>query len=208
MAAGMSALSDEIEKGTAARDAVAAMYKTNRSVIFTGNGYSAEWPAEAAKRGLPNLNTTPKAVKEWASSKNIEVFKKLNILTEEETKAKQETMYEMYNTTLMVEVKTMIQMVESGFLPACAKDLNAFANTKLAGGRQALYESIMKQNDALKAMLSKVPSDMVAEAEWLCNTVKPQMDALRKLVDEAEGLMEKSVYPYPSYEAMLYHHHH
>merc|ERR1712151_127693 len=77
MAAGMSALSEKIEGGMGARDAVADLYKTNREVIFTGNGYSAEWPQEAAKRGLSNLNTTPKAIKHWASDKNIKLFESL-----------------------------------------------------------------------------------------------------------------------------------
>merc|ERR1711933_312260 len=123
---GMSYLASQIEGGKSVRDSVADMYKKNRNVIFTGNGYSAEWPVEASKRGLPNLNTTPKAVKEWASAKNIAVMKNLGIMTEEETKARAEVMYEAYNTTLSVEVKTLIQMVETGILPACAKDLNSY----------------------------------------------------------------------------------
>merc|ERR1719394_1671322 len=74
MAAGMKELSDRIENKTCARDAVAAMYKENRNVIFTGNGYSAEWPKEAEKRGLPNLNTTPLATATFNSKKNKAVF--------------------------------------------------------------------------------------------------------------------------------------
>merc|ERR1739848_176519 len=70
MAAGMAELSKKIEGGMAARDAVAELYKANRGVIFTGNGYSAEWPVEAEKRGLSNLNTTPNAIKTWAHEKN------------------------------------------------------------------------------------------------------------------------------------------
>jgi len=208
MAAGMSALSDAIESSTAPRDAVAAMYKANRNVIFTGNGYSAEWPKEAEKRGLPNLNTTPKAVKEWASAKNIAVMKKLAIMTEEETTARAEVMYEAYNTTLSVEVTTMIRMVETGILPACAQDLNSFGASKLAGNRSTVYDSIMTETNKLKDLMAKLPSDMVKEAEYLCDTVKPQMVALRKVVDEAESLMQASLYPYPTYEQMLYHHHH
>merc|ERR1740116_792802 len=208
MAAGMSVLAEEIEKGTNVRDAVAAMYKKNRQVIFTGNGYSPEWPAEAAKRGLPNLNTTPKAIKEWASAKNIEIFKKLKILTEEETRARTEVMYEAYNATLMTEVRTLIQMVETGILPACAKDLAIYGQSKLAGGRAKVYESIAAESQKLQDLLAQVPEDMEKEADFLCDIMKPQMDAVRRLVDQAEGLMEKSLYPYPTYEAMLYHHHH
>merc|ERR1711920_27985 len=208
MASGMSYLASEIEGGKSVRDAVADMYKKNRNVIFTGNGYSVEWPKEAAKRGLPNLNTTPKAVKQWASSKNIAVMKQLAIMTEEETKARAEVMYEAYNTTLSVEVQTMIKMVETGILPACAKDLSSYGTSKLVGNRPKVYASIMAENDKLKGLMEKLPSDMVKEAEYLCDTVKPQMVALRKVVDEAEGLMQDSLYPYPSYEQMLYHHHH
>merc|ERR1712242_419809 len=208
MAAGMSVLADEIEKGKNARDAIAAMYKKNRQVIFTGNGYSPEWPQEAAKRGLPNLNTTPKALKEWASVKNIDLLKKLKILTEEETRARAEVMYEAYNATLMTEVRTLIHMVETGILPACAKDLATYGQSKLAGDRARLYESIAAESQKLQKLLTQVPADMEKEADFLCEVVKPHMDAVRRLVDQAEGLMEKSLYPYPTYEAMLYHHHH
>jgi len=208
MAAGMSALAEEIEKGTNVRDAVASMYRKNRQVIFTGNGYSPEWPEEAAKRGLPNLNTTPKAIKEWASVKNIDLLKKLKILTEEETRARAEVMYEAYNATLMTEVKTLIQMVDAGILPACAKDLATYGQSKLVGRRAELYESIATETCELKKLLAQVPADMEKEADFLCDVVKPQMGAVRRLVDEAEGLMEQSLYPYPTYEAMLYHHHH
>merc|ERR1711988_1928833 len=94
MAAGMAELASQIEGGTKTRDAVAAMYKKNRSVIFTGNGYSTEWPLEASKRGLPNLNTTPKAIKTWASDKNKKVFQDLGILSAEEAEVRAEIMYE------------------------------------------------------------------------------------------------------------------
>merc|ERR1712232_1299781 len=174
-----------------------------RHVIFTGNGYSQEWPRAAALRGLPNLNTTPKAIKTWNSPKNVEVFKKLNILTSDETNARTEVMYEAYVTTLTVEVNTMIQMVDTGILPACAKDLAIFGadTSKLTSGRAELYGSIATEGEKLKQLLTKMPSDLEKEAEFLCDTVKPQMDVVRKLVDEAESFMEKSVYPYPTYEA-------
>merc|ERR1712217_773698 len=209
MASGMSHLAGQIESGKSARDAVAEMYKTNRSVIFTGNGYSTEWPLEASKRGLPNLNTTPKAIKTWASDKNKKVFQDLGVLSTEETEARAEVMYESYNTTLSIEAKTMIDMVETGILPACAQDLALYRDSpSFAGDREKTYASIKVENDKLKTILAKVPHDMVQEAEFLCDTVKPQMAVVRGLVDNAEGLLRKDLYPYPTYEAMLYHHHH
>merc|ERR1719213_1083826 len=126
MAAGMAELSKKIEGGANARDAVAEMYKTNRNVIFTGNGYLAEWPVEAEKRGLSNLNTIPKAIKTWAQDKNKATFEELGVFSREETEARAEVMYEAYNTTLSVEANTMVNMVRTGILPACAKDLSIY----------------------------------------------------------------------------------
>lgn len=209
MASGMKYLAEQIESGKSTRDAVAEMYKVNRSVIFTGNGYSSEWPADAARRGLPNLNTTPKAIKTWASDKNKRVFKDLGILSDEETEARSEIMYEAYNTTLSIEAKTMIEMVETGILPACVEDLALYKDyADFAGDRPATYRSIKKENDKLKTMLASIPHDVIKEADYLCDIVKPQMTVVRGLVDTAEGLLKKGLYPYPTYEAMLYHHHH
>merc|ERR1712039_517385 len=152
---------------------------------------------------------TPKAIKTWAQEKNKATFEELGIFSREETDARAEVMYEAYNTTLTVEANTMVDMIRTGILPACAKDLAIYRDAPaMAGGRAKIYESISTENDKLVALLKAVPHDMVEEAEYLCNTVKPQMAELRKLVDEAEGLLEAGLYPYPTYEAMVYHHHH
>merc|ERR1719235_1137499 len=210
MASGMAHLSELLEGGKSLRDAVAEMYKENRHVIFTGNGYSAEWPVEAEKRGLPNLNTTPKAVATWASDKNKAVFEKLGIYSVEETEARAEVMYENYITTVSVEADTMVQMMETGILPACAKDMAKYAAMpKMAGERQAVYESIVDEIEKLKKLVAdKHKPSLAEEAVYLCDVIKPQMGALRALVDKAEGLLEAGLYPYPTYEALLYSHHH
>merc|ERR1719235_154799 len=209
MAAGMSKVAGLIEAGTSHRDAVAQTFKESRHVIFTGNGYSAEWPIEAAKRGLPNLNTTPKAVATWSSDKNKELFKRMGVFTAEETEARSEVMLEAYVTTLTVEAQTLVLMLESGIIPACVKDLAKYKDfPDMDGGRKQLYGGILAETGKLKDLLAKKPEGLEAEATFLCDTVKPQMDQVRALVDQAEGLMEAGLYPYPSYEALLYSHHH
>ncbi|CAE7485208.1 glnA [Symbiodinium microadriaticum] len=209
MSAGMAHLSSLIEGGMSHRDAVAKIYTENKHVIFTGNGYSAEWPVEASKRGLPNLNTTPKAIATWSSEKNTKLLETLKIYTKEETEARQEVMYENYISCMCCEVETMIQMVETGFLPACAKDLEKFKGfDKLAGSRKTVYDSIVDESEKLKSLIAAKPhSSLAEEATYLCDTVKPQMVALRAKVDKAESMMESSLYPYPTYEAMIYSHH-
>merc|ERR1719229_2036870 len=148
MAAGMAELSKKIEGGMKARDAVAEMYKANRNVIFTGNGYDAKWPVEAEKRGLSNLNTTPKAIKHWASDKNVKLFETLGVFSEEETKARAEVMYEAYNTTLSVEASTMVDMVNTAFIPAFAKDLALYKDAPdLVGDRKTLYASVKAETE-------------------------------------------------------------
>merc|ERR1719324_1372785 len=150
----MAELSKLIEGGMKHRDAVAKMFTDNKHVIFTGNGYSAEWPIEAQKRGLPNLNDTPKAIAAWNSNKNRAAFEKMGIYTPEETEARAEVMYEAYVTTLTVEAETMVSMVETGIIPACAKDLAKYKEApKLAEDRSAVYESIIAEKAKLKKML-------------------------------------------------------
>merc|ERR1712014_543028 len=102
----------------------------------------------------------------------------------------------------MGEVSTLIDMIETGILPACAKDMAKFAAMpKLAGEREATYTGIKDETDKLKALFEKKPHDLKAEATYLCDTVKPQMLAVRALVDKAESLLEKGLYPYPTYGA-------
>jgi len=209
MASGMSALSSLIEGGMSHRDAVAQMFKENRHVIFTGNGYSEEWLTESAKRGLPNLKTTPQAVAQFNTDKAKALFTDLGIFTTEECDARAEIMFENYITTLGVEVATLINMIETGILPACTKDLATYAALPaLAGEREATYKGVKAASDKLKELFEKCPhGDLKAEATYLCDVVKPQMVEVRKLTDKAEGLIEKDLYPYPTYEALIYSHH-
>jgi glutamine synthetase len=205
---GMSHLSGLIEGGMSLRDAVAQMYKENRQIIFTGNGYSAEWPEEAAKRGLPNLKTAPEAARAYNCENSKEVFKKFGILEPEEVDARQELMYENYSICVSTEAETMIQMVDSGIVPACAKDLSIYKDApKLAGDRPKVYDRITAETKKLQDMLGKVPSDSAEkEAFYYCETVKPQMESLRSHLDKAEQLMSTDVYPFPTYEQLLYSH--
>lgn len=214
MASGMAKVAGLIEKGISHRDAVAQTFRESKHVIFTGNGYSAEWPVEAQKRGLPNLNTTPKAVAAWASDKNKKLFESMGIFNAEETEARAEVMYEAYVTTLSVEAKTMVGMLDTGIIPACVKDIAKYSiptqkpQPGMDGGRTELYQKIMAETSTLKKLLATNVDGLAKEATFLCDKVKPQMDQVRALVDQAEGLMETGLYPYPSYEALLYSHHH
>ena len=171
------------------------MFKQHRDVIFTGNGYSSEWPVEAKRGGLPNLHNTPLSVTTFNSKQAKQLFQDMGIFNSEECDARREVMLENY-TTLGVEVETMTSMIETGILPACVKDLAKFASMpKLEGAREATYNGINAECGKLRELFAKKPHDLLEEATYLCNVIKPQLVALRALVDKAEGLMEKGLYP-------------
>jgi len=208
MASGMSMLSSKIEGGMALRDAVAELYSQHKAVIFTGNGYGAEWPVEAERRGLPNLRNTPAAITQFTSDKAKALFSSMKVLSERELEARAEVMWENYNTVSSIEARTMIQMVETDILPACAKDLKTYMSFPgIDGGRTTLYSSIKTQIDVLARMMSDMPEGLSEEASHFAETVIPQMAVVRALVDEAEGLINKALYPYPTYETLVYEHH-
>lgn len=103
-------------------------------------------------------------------------------------------------------------MVDTAIVPACAKDLKKtpFVNKKFADTRKAAYEAVLTETTKLKTQLAN-HADTVEilekEATFLRDVLKPQMEKVRGTVDRAEGLMDVDLYPYPSYETMLYSHH-
>merc|ERR1711907_191659 len=148
------------------------------------------------------------AARAFNSEKTKAVFKEMGIFEPEEVDARQELMYENYSICVSTEAQTLVQMVDSGIIPACAQDLSIYKDApKLAGDRPKVYDRISAENQKLKEMLSKVPSDSAEkEAFYYCETVKPQMEALRSQIDKAEELMSADLYPFPTYEQLLFSH--
>lgn len=207
---GMAHMSDLIEGGMAHRDAAAKMFEENKRVIFCGNGYSAEWPVEAEKRGLPNLKDSVQAADQFATAKSKELFTRTGVFTEAEVDARQECLYENYATVLEIEATTLVQMVRQDIEPAMAEDLALYYQ---AGGtpynrRKDAYAAVTEQNDILEGLLAKVPADEPKEAAHYCaETLKPQLTEVRKVVDAAELLVKTSLWPYPSYTEICFSHH-
>ena len=110
-------------------DLIKNTYKENKSIIFNGNGYSDEWPAEAEKRGLLNLKSTPEAVPCFASPKNIELFSKYGVYTETELHSRVDILLDEYCKTLHIEALTMIDMTKKDILPAVATYIKELAQT-------------------------------------------------------------------------------
>ena len=208
VAQSMEYMAAQIESGKSARDVVAEVLKEHEAIIFNGDGYSQEWQDEAAKRGLPNLKNTVDAVDTFASAKNKELFSSMNVFSEAELEARQETMYEQYTNAITIESDCLLKMMKTGALPACATDLNNMAGAGLEGDRPTVYKALDAATTALQAAHDGLPEDDAATAARYCaEVIKPAMDAVREQCDAAEGLCQSEIWPFPHYADMLFAHH-
>jgi glutamine synthetase len=208
MAESMEVLADAIEGGKSPRDAVADMLQEHWQIIFNGDGYSEEWPIEAASRGLPNLKNTVDAVETLTCSKNQQLFESQKIFTPTELHARQEIQFEKYTNDLTIEANCMIDMLETGVLPACAKDLQTYHNTNLGVKRAAVYGELEAATDALTELYNNLPDENAnGQARYCVDVLKPQMEVVRELSDTAERLVAADLWPFPKYSEILFHHH-
>ena len=198
-------VADAIEGGASVRDVVADTFEKHQAAIFNGNGYSAEWPVEAEKRGLPNLHTSADAYETFNSEKNVKLFTEQGVMSETELHARREILEEKYVADIEMEATCLLKMVETGILPAAAKDLQTFANTGLGASRAALYGKVETAAAALREAHSGI-DDAASQPRHCADSLIPAMAALREACDEAELYIEKSLNPFPTYEDILFDH--
>ncbi len=218
---------DELEKADDFTSAAIALVKRtirdHRRVIFNGNGYTAEWEAEAAKRGLPNKKNTPAALPALIDPKNIALMEDFGVLTKVEMESRYEVEMEHYSKIINIEALTMLEMARKQLLPAVNAYMSEVANT--AASKLAVSESLSVRSetkaltrlsadadamsdavDELQAAVdaAKALSDESAKAVAFHDDVLPKMDALRAAADDAETICGEDYWPLPSYSKMLY----
>ncbi len=218
---------DELEKADDFTSAAIALVKRtirdHRRVIFNGNGYTAEWEEEAAKRGLPNKKNTPAALPALIEPKNIALMEDFGVLTKVEMESRYEVEMEHYSKIINIEALTMLEMARKQLLPAVNAYMSEVANT--AASKLAVSENLSVRSetkaltrlsadadamsdavDALQAAVNaaKALSDESAKAVAFHDDVLPKMDALRAAADDAETICGEDYWPLPSYSKMLY----
>ena len=218
---------DELEGAEDFTSAAIALVKRtirdHRRVIFNGNGYTAEWEAEAAKRGLPNMKNTPAALPALIDPKNIALMEEFGVLTKVEMHSRYEVELEHYSKVINIEALTMLEMARKQLLPAVNAYMSEVANT--AASKLAVSESLSVRSetkaltrlsadadamsdavDELQAAVNaaKALSDESAKAVAFHDDVLPKMDALRAAADDAETICGEDYWPLPSYSKMLY----
>ena len=218
---------DELEGAEDFTSAAIALIKRtirdHRRVIFNGNGYSAEWEEEAARRGLPNKKNTPAALPALIDPKNIALMEEFGVLTKVEMESRYEVELEHYSKIINIEALTMLEMARKQLLPAVNAYMSEVANTaasklavsesisvrsetktlgRLSADADAMSDAIDTLQDAVDAAKA-LPSES-EKAVAFHDNVLPAMDTLRAAADAAETLCGEDYWPLPSYSKMLY----
>ena len=207
----------------AVHELVKRAIKKHKKVIFNGNGYTDEWVAEAERRGLYNLRSTPEALPCMVAEKNIRLFTTHHIFTEGEVRSRYAILLENYCKTLHVEAKTMGMMVRGQFLPAVLDSMDHLAasiNGCKAAAPAASCAALQTRLEQLAASYGKIDAaqskleEALAKAEalgdgqeaaWFYHDeVLPAMDDVRSLADAAEVYLPAGALPYPDYSELLF----
>ena len=218
---------DELEGAEDFTSAAIALVKRtirdHRRVIFNGNGYTAEWEAEAEKRGLPNKKNAPAALPALIEPKNIQLMEDFGVLTKVEMESRYEVEMEHYSKIINIEALTMLEMARKQLLPAVNSYMSEVANT--AASKLAVSEAISVRSetktlqklsadadamsDAIDTLQAAVDAAKALPTETekavaFHSDVIPAMDALRAAADDAETICGEDYWPLPSYSKMLY----
>ena len=205
----------------AVHDLIKKYLTEHQRIVFNGNGYSDEWVEEAQRRGLPNIKSMVDAIPTLTTEKAIKLFGKFGVFTEAELKSRVEIKYENYAKAINIEARTMIDMASKQIIPAVMKYTKSLADTVIAVKQAGVdapvqTELLAESSDLLsdtKVALAKLieVTDTAAameegreQAVYYHDAVKAAMDELRTPVDKLEMIVDKDMWPMPSYGDLLF----
>lgn len=216
---------DVLEKAddfdTAVHSLIKEYLTDHQRIIFNGNGYSDEWVAEAEKRGLPNIKSMVEAIPALTTDKAVELFGKFGVFTKAELESRAEIKYENYAKAINIEAKAMIDIAAKQIIPAVVKYTKELADTVLAvkeAGADASVQAemladisgLLTETKAALKKLEAVTEEAAGkeggkvQSEFYHFSVVPAMEGLRTPVDELEMIVDKEVWPMPSYGDLLF----
>ncbi len=222
----LSDFADELENVTdvesAANAIIARELKKHYRIIFNHDGYGPEWEPEAKKRGLLNNKNTADAVPVLLEDKNIDVFVRQGVYTRQEAVARANIRLENYTKIINIEALTMVEMAKRDVIPAVSCFIAELCQN--VASKQAAFEGIpcetekklvkklSELNDKTSAAISRlekhlkeIDQEKVIEAsKAMAHIIIPDMEEIRKYVDEMETLTSSDYWPYPSYYDILY----
>ena len=193
----------------------------NQKIVFNGDGYSDAWVAEAERRGLPNIKSMVEAIPAMTTEKAVTLFEKFNVFTRAELESRAEIQYESYAKAINIEARTMIDMASKQIIPAIMNYTKTLADTilavKAAGADTSVQSELLNEVSALLVetktnlkTLIKVTEEAAekeegdVQANFYHSDVFPAMENLRKPVDALEMIVDKDVWPMPSYGDLIF----
>jgi len=206
----------------AVHDLIKQYANDHRRVVFNGNGYSQEWIDEAARRGLPNIRSMVEAIPVLVQDNTIAMFEKFGVFTRAELESRAEIKYENYAKIINIEARSMSNIASKQVIPAVIRYTKTLADTinsvKAAGADPEVQSELLKRSNALLSeaqtaleKLCKADStacamsgDVKTQANYFHDEVCPVMQALRKPVDQLEMIVDKDIWPMPSYGDMIF----
>lgn len=193
----------------------------NQRIVFNGNGYSDEWVEEAERRGLPNIKSMVEAIPSITTDKAVQLFERFNVFTKAELESRAEIQYETYAKAINIEARTMIDMASKQIIPAVMGYTKTLADTILAvkeagadtsvqsGLLTEVTELLKETKAALNALIAVTEEaaskeEGAVQANYYHSDVFPAMEALRAPVDKLEMIVDKEVWPMPSYGDLIF----
>ncbi|RHU87285.1 glutamine synthetase type III [Clostridium sp. OM08-29] len=195
----------------------------HKRIIFSGNGYSKEWQEEAKRRGLPNLPTMVDAIPALTTDAAIDMFEHFKVFTKAELEARAEIQYEIYAKAINIEARTMIDMATKQIIPAVVKYTTVLAESvnqvRTAGKTYnvSVQEKLLEKTSALLAEsyealnhLAEVTAEIEKKEEgperarYCLDVIMPAMTELRTPVDALEMIVDKEMWPMPSYGDLMF----
>ncbi|HIT26282.1 MAG TPA: glutamine synthetase III [Candidatus Ornithoclostridium excrementipullorum] len=216
---------DELESAkdfnASVHDIVVRTIRENKRIIFNGNNYSEEWLEEAKRRGLSNLKNAAEALPLFAERKSVELFERMEVMSEREVVTRTEIMLDNYCKVLAIEGLTMSEMVKRDIYPAVDSYIASLCKTaekksRLGASSKVDEELVRKLSDAAETMWTKTEEldrlladarsveGAAKQAAFFADRVLPVMQEIRIVADRTETETPKGVWPYPSYGELLF----
>ena len=218
---------DELEEAedfdTAVHDMIKELLSNHRRIIFNGNGYSKAWIEEAKRRGLPNIHSMVDSIPALTTEKAVKLYEEFGVFTRAELESRAEVEYEAYSKAINIEARTMIDMAGKQIIPAVIKYTAQLADAlgkikaacpeaDVSVQTELLLETSALLSDlkvALAALTDATEQSLAETCACACahayhEKVVPAMEALRAPADKLEMIVDKDLWPFPSYGDLIF----
>ncbi len=211
LAESLKQMCDQMDTGKDVDEVIRETVQENQGALFSGDCYSSELYDFAEKAGLFHIKSSPEAYLELTSEKNVKLFTDLGIFNEREIRARQNVLLEAFATDLWIEARTLLQILQTRILPVAMEDTRLDGESgftsKLLSEKKDLVQRLLTETDKLSEAFHSFPEEDPAQtALYAQESIKPLMASAREVTDRLEGIVDRRLWPFPTYSEMLHEH--